>query len=312
MKKITFLCLLIISLVITACGALQSEAPAGSGMKTVVDANGNKVVIPAKPKRIVSLTLGTDELLLDMVEPERIIAVTSLADDVGISHVVEKSKKIKNKIQGVPSAEQILALKPDLVIIADWWSLNILDSLREMNIPVYVYKTPYNVEAIKVSVEEVAGVVGEEKTGKALIAEMEKDLEKVRIYLANHKNESSKQILVLSTHGIIGGRGSLFADMCRLTHIKNCLQDIPVGQATTLSKEMILQANPDMILLTSWSAPGMKDVIELKEMLEDASLQTVTAIKKQEVIPVAGNMVDCVSHYVTKEIYSLAEAVYHK
>ena len=63
------------------------------------DSTGRIVSIKAKPQRIVSLTLGTDEILLDLVEPERIAALTYLADDRGISFVTEKSRLVKSKIR---------------------------------------------------------------------------------------------------------------------------------------------------------------------------------------------------------------------
>lgn len=101
------------------------------------DSTGRIVNVKAKPQRIVSLTLGTDEILLDLVEPERIAALTYLADDSGISFVTGKSGQVKSKIRS-NSAEEILALKPDLVLIADWWGLDMLQTLRDMDIPVYV------------------------------------------------------------------------------------------------------------------------------------------------------------------------------
>ena len=124
--------------------------------------------MPVKPQRIVSLTLGTDEILMDIVAPERIAALTYLSDDSGISHISERSIQVKNKIKG-NSAEAILALKPDLVLIADWWGLNILDTLREMGINVYVYKTPYTVADVKKTIREVAFIVGEAERGETVI-----------------------------------------------------------------------------------------------------------------------------------------------
>lgn len=312
-KRLIMLVLLIVVFLVSACGTdslLKKEYK--DTMRTVIDAKGNKVLVPSKPKRIVSLTLGTDELVLDLVEAERVLAVTSLADDEGISHVVDKSKSIHNKIKGVPSAEQIIALEPDLVLIADWWSLNILDSLREMKVPVYVYKTPYNVEEIKASVRELAGVLGAEQRGQEIIGEMSKDLKNTQNYLANKRTTGNKRILVLSNHGIIGTRGSLFADMCRIARVENTLADLNISQGNTVSKEMILKHNPDMLLLTSWSNGGMQGPSELKEMLADESLQTVAAVKNKAIVPISGRTVYCISHHVTKEIQNLAKIVYDK
>lgn len=86
----------------------------------VVDSTGTKMHFTKKPERIVSLTISTDEILLELVAVERIAALTYLVDDPGISNAVEKSKKVSARLDG-NSAEAILALKPDLVIVADFF-----------------------------------------------------------------------------------------------------------------------------------------------------------------------------------------------
>ena len=65
------------------------------------------------PRRIVSLDLCTDQLLIDLVERERIAAVTHLAADPEVSAIWEKGK-------GIPitrgKAEDVLHYKPDLIL----------------------------------------------------------------------------------------------------------------------------------------------------------------------------------------------------
>ena len=62
---------------------------------------------------------------------------------------MEKSKAVKERIKGTPSVERIMALKPDLVILGDWWTPGCIQTIRDMGISVYVYKTPYTVADIK-------------------------------------------------------------------------------------------------------------------------------------------------------------------
>lgn len=170
---IFILSLIFICITLSGCQSLVDDKKMSVSKKhTVTDSVGNKVTLPVKPQRIVSLTLGTDEILMDIVAPERIAALTYLSDDSGISHISERSIQVKNKIKG-NSAEAILALKPDLVLIADWWGLNILDTLREMGINVYVYKTPYTVADVKKTIREVAFIVGEAERGETVIRDFD-------------------------------------------------------------------------------------------------------------------------------------------
>ena len=108
------------------CGQPKEGGGEGS-QRTITDAVGNEVTLPAKPQRIVSMTLGTDELLMDLVPTDRIAALTYLSDDSGISHISDRSGAVEHKIRGT-SAEAILALHPDLILIGDWWKLEFLHS----------------------------------------------------------------------------------------------------------------------------------------------------------------------------------------
>jgi len=51
-----------------------------------------------KPERIVSITLFTDEILLDLVDTSRLVAVTTFTADADISNVAGRVADISNKV----------------------------------------------------------------------------------------------------------------------------------------------------------------------------------------------------------------------
>src|SRR5512139_3399572 len=85
---------------------------------TITDGAGNSVTIDSKPEKIISLTLGTDEILLDLVGPDRLIGVTYKAKDAATSNIAGRPelKQVANEIEADP--EQIISLQPDLVFVA--------------------------------------------------------------------------------------------------------------------------------------------------------------------------------------------------
>lgn len=163
------------------------------------------------------MTLGTDELLMDLVSSERIAALTYLSDDSGISHISERSGAVEHKIRGT-SAEAILALHPDLILIGGWWKLEFLSTFRDMGIPVYVYRTPYTVEDVEKMIVEVAGAVGEEERGQSLREEYHRRIEKVQ-----HRAEREKQRSALAIAGAggtaYGTKGALCMMICAATPV---------------------------------------------------------------------------------------------
>src|SRR5438128_2379394 len=69
----------------------------------------------APPRRIASLNLAADEMLVELVSPDRLVAVTSFSDDKSPSNV---AGRVPASVARVTHArlEQLVALKPDLVI----------------------------------------------------------------------------------------------------------------------------------------------------------------------------------------------------
>src|SRR5579859_1438085 len=107
---------LFFSLLITGTTHAQDN---GGFPRTVTDGAGNKVTINAKPVHIVSVTLGTDEILLSLVDHARITAITANAIDPDQSSVVDQAKSIPNQLAKA-DPEAIIALKPDLVFVASY------------------------------------------------------------------------------------------------------------------------------------------------------------------------------------------------
>ncbi|MBF1696459.1 MAG: ABC transporter substrate-binding protein, partial [Selenomonas sp.] len=109
------LLLCVLSLLLAACspsGTRSSEPVAYQ----VTDIEGTVTAFSAPPKRIVTLSMSTDEVMLGLVEPERMAAVNGLLDDPVSSNVTELVKVIPHRI-GNPTLEEIMALQPDLVVV---------------------------------------------------------------------------------------------------------------------------------------------------------------------------------------------------
>src|SRR5262245_8763154 len=65
------------------------------------------------PGRLAAASLATDEMLLALLPPERLTAVSTFADDPAASNVVALARRVRHHVRG--DAEQILALEPDVV-----------------------------------------------------------------------------------------------------------------------------------------------------------------------------------------------------
>src|ERR1700704_7200689 len=120
---------------------------------------------PGKPKRIVSLNMCVDELVLRLAEPENIASVTWLSRDPKNSNVADLGA-------GVPVnhglAEEIIPLNPDLVIAGIYTARTAVAMLKRVGIPVLEVGIPKSLDDVRAQIREIAGLIGERERGKDL------------------------------------------------------------------------------------------------------------------------------------------------
>ena len=67
MKKSFFaIVLVVVCLLLTACRIAPEVAQDDTGSYTVTDSQGTAVTVPARPHRIVTLSMSTDEVMLGL------------------------------------------------------------------------------------------------------------------------------------------------------------------------------------------------------------------------------------------------------
>ena len=75
-----------IAVCISGCGTFSGAGEGGRVnapvTRTVVDVQGQSVKLREKPQRIVSCSISTDEILLEMVDASRIAALSVLVDEL--------------------------------------------------------------------------------------------------------------------------------------------------------------------------------------------------------------------------------------
>lgn len=307
-RKFNIYLLFAILLVCTGCGVPAKQE--GKAVYSFTDITGTTIEMTGPPQRIVSLGLNDDELLLDLVAPERIAALTTTADDAGISAVADKAKLVKGRVQ-TANVESVLQCQPDLVLMPDWLNVVILKQVRATGVKVYVHNTPKTMEEIKAVVADISKVVGEEEKGRLLVAQMDKRLQAVKTKTNAIPPEKRKKLLALSFMGPMGIKGSSFDDMCKYANIINGIAGLDIPANSTFSEEQMLVINPDIILIPSWDYGGTRNTGEFKaSVLNNPAYQGIKAIKNKDIIQLQDKYLYSTSHYAVQAVEDLAKATY--
>ncbi len=248
------LLLCVLSLLLTACspsGPRSSEPVAYQ----VTDTEGTVTAFPAPPKRIVTLSMSTDEVMLGLVEPERMAAVNGLLDDPVSSNVTALVKAIPRRI-GNPTVEEIMALQPDLVVVPDWGDLSIVPSLREAGLKVVVCKGAKNLAEIRETITLLAAAAGEEERGARLQSMMDEKLAEIEAKVQQIPPEQRKSVVLISLMSAYGGIGSSFDEACSLAGVTNGRAAFGIRDGQVMTKEQLVAINPDILFLRRTTITG--------------------------------------------------------
>jgi len=168
----------------------------------------------AAPQRIMSLKICTDELLLDLVPPERIASVTFLSRE-------KAGLKFWPQAANIPvnhgSAEEILQLHPDLILTDPFMAPSLRPLLAKTGAKVLEVPPAENFDQIRSVTRMVAKAVGEEARGEALIARMDADLQA----LAARRPKTPLTVAGWGTGGFVPGTGGLFNAMLTAAGARN-------------------------------------------------------------------------------------------
>lgn len=303
---------LVIMLLAAGCtGGQRSDvaSTAGTAGYQVTDTQGYVLNLPQKPQRIVTLSLSSDEMVLGMTQPERLVALHYLADDPGISTIADKASRVPGRMWDY-NAEMIMALKPDLVIAPDWNQAELIQTLRDSGLPVFVSKGPSCVVEVKQAIREISQAIGEETAGQRMLNRMETELADIARKVKAIPPERRQTLVLISHMAAYGGKGSLFDDMCGYAGVINGAAAAGLGKNDILTKECIISVNPDLILVPTWNG-GKLDVNKIKIDLEnDPALQTVKAICAKRLVQLPDLYLYCASQDIVHAIRDIVNAAY--
>ena len=276
----------------------------------VTDMTGTNLAFKESPKRVVSLNCGVDEILLDLLPPERIAALSARADDPGICASVEKAKTVSKRVQG-RNVEAILALNPDLVVMPDWIGIDLVNGLRAVGVPVYVFKTPESLADIQDVIRKISTVVDAKEQGDEIVLTMQKKLERVQKITKQIPADKKQTLIPLSLMGSFGGKGTTFDDMCNYANVTNGVSASGVAKKSSIAKEMIVKMDPDVFIIPTWDfeESGKADNF-IKEIKSDPALSTVKAIKNNRLVKVHDAYLYAASHYAGNAVEEIAQAAY--
>lgn len=247
------------------------------------------------PLRVVSLNLCTDQLAVLLLPPERIAALSYLARDRALSHVADRAEALP-VVKG--AAEEILPLRPDIVLAGTFTTRATVALLRARGIPVLEVGLASGFDDIRAQVREVARALGVAERGEALLAEMD-----AKLAAAAPRDGARPTALTLEPGGFTAGGGTLSDAVLQAAGFANYAAGHGMQGYGYLPVESVAADPPD--LLVSDEGPQAHPSLA-EQLLRHPAL--ARSIPPQARPDVPGTLTSCGAPFVADAVVRLAEA----
>lgn len=202
----------------------------------------------ARPLRVMSINLCTDQLVLALLPPSRITSVTWLSREPGGSVMAAAAARVPIN-HGL--AEEVLAQKPDLVIAGSFATPGVRSVLKRLGYALVEVDEASSIHGIRRITRQVAAAVGERARGEALLADMDAKL-------ADLARDPGPPLRVVAwdRDGFSAGAGTLYDAVLTAAGARNLAHTGLVAGPRKPDVEALLQANPAFIMQGSSDEPG--------------------------------------------------------
>jgi iron complex transport system substrate-binding protein len=259
-------------------------------------------VLGAPPQRIVSLSLATDEILIDLVDRRRIAALSSYAPKPG-SLIRDRVREIPHFVEA--DVESIIALEPDLCFLASYNRAETRSILVDSGVPLFVFHRFDSLDDIRANIRAVGQAVGVEKKAEQLISEMNRKIRRVSEKLPPFGERPTA--LAYTTSGWVAGKGTFQAELFEAAGLRSAAAEFGIDGFAKVSAERVLMMDPDYLVI----ATGPSDTEHQKEQLSaNPALASLRAIRQNRYLAIEEPLLSTVSHRAADSVVALARQAY--
>jgi iron complex transport system substrate-binding protein len=265
----------------------------------LTDQAGHVVIIKTKPVHIASTTEGTDEILAALVPKKEIAMVTTFSSNPNYSNIVHEVKGIP--AIGNANAEQVLAVNPDLVLMASYDTTGVVGQIEQAGVPVYEFTNFNSFANIEHNILVVGKLTGTTAKAHALVRHMQQQL---TVFVKRAKGHPHPTVLDDSSYGFAAGRQTTVNDVIVDAGGVNVARGMNGWQKIT--DEEIVKMNPSVII------DATDDAAFLQQLAKNPALQTVSAIKHHRLYAINSADLSSVSQYAVNGVRDLEAVLYPK
>ena len=255
-------------------------------------------LLAAHPQRVVSQSVGTDELLLALADPGQIAALSHISHEAQFSPVAEEAKcfpAIKDS-----DAESVLRFRPDLVLAASYTRPETLALLKRAGVRLVVLDRFDTLEDVYASLRILGRELGQEARAEAVINQS-----RSRVEALAKRLQGVRPVRVLSAglYPFTAGAGTTFQDLCDHVGAVNVATEAGLkGHAPTPSEKLLIWKVEVLV------AAGDDQI--RSRLGELPQYRVLPAFQAGRIVVIPGPMMSSVSHHRIATYEALARALH--
>jgi iron complex transport system substrate-binding protein len=200
------------------------------------------------PRRVASLNLTADELLVEMLPAERLVAVTRWADDPDMSSV---AGRVPASAVRLPRAdlERLVALQADLVVVSEYTDADFLRLVEKSGLRHHRMAGLETLAGIRAAVLDLGRAVGTEAAAGRLVARYDAVLAELGRRLAG----APRPRILYWADPHTAGSGTAIGSLVEAAGGTNVAAELGLRGIAPLAGERAFGADPDVLLVTAGS-----------------------------------------------------------
>ena len=194
----------------------------------------------ASSPRIASMNVCTDELLVPLADAGQIVGLSRFSRAARMDKDAPRFPILSG------GAEDLLVLKPDVVVASLFDKRSTRELLKANDVHVIEFPVPRNIAEVKGQIREMGEIAGHPDRAAAEIARLDAALARARRAVGG----KHYRVLQLSPRGWVDGSNSFMSSLLTETGLVNTAGELGFSSGGFASLETIVNLKPDLLVVS--------------------------------------------------------------
>lgn len=208
------------------------------------------------PRRIVSMNLCTDQMVLRLAAPGTVVSVSFLTADPEESPVADLTQGLD---LNAGQAEEVIALDPDLIVTGRYTTTAAKLLLRNLGYSVVEVDVPLTFDAVRVAYRSLGAVLSRSAAAEDVVQTLDRRFSALDRRVGR---QNFGTVLILDANGFTVGRPSLVDQVLSRIGLTNVAAALDVGDFGQVTMEAVLIAKPNHLVRMDYrtDAPSLANL----------------------------------------------------